>query len=147
MQYIINGCDMWDGKSTTVSKKLLLAFRTMYFAQPSSNHNNERLVKIASRMISTRKSEIMGNIYFIAANHFMGNILDKETDNNNDDDAIDINASTNTPQERKKRFHSTTQQRLFAVGCYCQNFTTKKIDAHYCALLLAGKQTRFKTSY
>ena len=135
MQYIINGCDMWEGESTAVSQKLLLAFQTMYFTQPSSNHNNERLVKIASRIISTGKSEIMGNIYFIAANHFMGNILDEENDNNNDDDdAIDINASTNTPQQRKKRSiqrHNKGFLRLDAIATTLQRKELMNATAHF----------------
>ena len=86
-------------------------------------------------MISTGKSEIMGNIYFIAANHFMGNILDEENDNNNDDDdAIDINASTNTPQQRKKRSiqrHNKGFLRLDAIAKTLQRKELMHATAHF----------------
>ena len=46
-------------------------FLTKYGAHPSTQHNNEKLVKISSRMARTGKNEQNVNYYLIAANGFM----------------------------------------------------------------------------
>ena len=62
---------------------------TCYIAHPSSNHNNERLVKIASRMQQTGESEIMVNIYFIASNGFILECVDREYEYDEFDESED----------------------------------------------------------
>lgn len=93
MNTIKGGLDIW-GTDSVRAIELRQEFKQQYYAHPSSNHNNERLVKIASRMQDTGKSQIKANIYLIAANKFMVNLIDDiptdedDVDSDDDDDFI-----------------------------------------------------------
>ena len=106
MNQIKGGLDIW-GSGSVRANELRQEFKEQYYAHPSSNHNNERLVKIASRMQDTGKSEITANIYLIAANNFIVNLIDDkptgEDDVDIDDDDNDNTPSNNTLEARNKR--------------------------------------------
>ena len=61
---IKSGINIWSGNCEE-SKRIRNTVKCMYSAHASTQHNNERLVKIASRMISTGRKEKMANCYFI----------------------------------------------------------------------------------
>ena len=67
-----------------------------FYAHSSSNHNNERLVKIASRMQDTGRSEITTNIYPIATNIFTVNLIDDIATDDNEDDVDRNNGNKNS---------------------------------------------------
>ena len=46
---IVSGVDIWSDRSA-VAQEIKLKVKTTYGAHPSTQHNNERCVKIASRM-------------------------------------------------------------------------------------------------
>ena len=47
-----------------------------YAAHASTQHNNERLVKLGALMASTGKGEIMASVFVIASNDFMQEYTD-----------------------------------------------------------------------
>jgi hypothetical protein len=67
-----SGLNIWD-KSNTNSNAHLFQKQALqeYAAQASTQHNNERLVKLGAQMASTDKSEIMASVFAIALNDFM----------------------------------------------------------------------------
>ena len=87
---IISGLDIWNSESTE-AKRIKKIAKTFYAAHPSTQHNNERLVKIASRMARTGKKEVTANYFFIAANSFIGDNNDEGTEGNADDGGDDHN--------------------------------------------------------
>ena len=99
---IKNKVDIWKD-DTAIALAGQLEFKVFYLAHPSSNHNNERLVKIPFRMQETGKGETMANVYFIGSNNLITcGIADVETDAADNDDGNDENYNNNA-QNRKKR--------------------------------------------
>jgi hypothetical protein len=76
----VSGLNVWDRTNSNRSSHL---FRKralqQYAAQASTQHNNERLVKLGAQMASTGKSEIMASVFAIASNDFMSEYHDVET--------------------------------------------------------------------
>jgi hypothetical protein len=68
----VSGLDIWD-RSNTICDAHLFRKRALqeYASCASTQHNNERLVKLGAQMASTGKSEIMASIFAIASNDFM----------------------------------------------------------------------------
>ena len=58
-----------------------------YGAHPSTQHSNERVVKIASRAARSEKSEKVANMYLIASNGFVLEYIKEEPENNQEGDA------------------------------------------------------------
>ena len=74
---ILSGADAWGGAAPE-GQRLRATYKLRYAAHPSTQHNNERLVKIASRMAKTGKQEKMANIFFVAANGFIRESTEEE---------------------------------------------------------------------
>jgi hypothetical protein len=77
-----------------------LAIPTLY-AHASTQHNNERLVKLGALMSSTGKSEIMASIFAIASNEFITEHHDDEGE-----DTTDLEIPANQPavaEDKPKR--------------------------------------------
>lgn len=70
---VIAGVDIWNDESD-VATRIKMDIKVKYSAHSSSQHNNERGVKIGSRMARTGKSEVMANYYFVASNGFIAGI-------------------------------------------------------------------------
>jgi hypothetical protein len=72
-QIAVQGLDIWDVAKPTNQNTHLLCQHTLhsYAAHTSTQHNNERLVKLGALMALTGKSEIMASIFAIASNDFM----------------------------------------------------------------------------
>jgi hypothetical protein len=68
----VSGLNIWD-RTTPNALAHLFRQRALqeYAAQASTQHNNERLVKLGAQMASTGKGEIMASIFAIASNDFM----------------------------------------------------------------------------
>jgi hypothetical protein len=96
------GLDIWDATNTTNENAHLLRKGALqeYAAHASTQHNNERLVKLGALMSSTGKGEIMASIFAIASNDFMTEHHDEETD------LVPANqqavASEDAPERRKR---------------------------------------------
>jgi hypothetical protein len=67
----VSGLNIWD-RTTPNALAHLFCQRALqeYAAQASTQHNNERLVKLGAQMASTGKGEIMASIFAIASNNF-----------------------------------------------------------------------------
>ena len=71
LKTIISGTNIWDGQDCEESATIRIIVLTKYGANLSTQHNNERLVKISSRMTTSGKNEQNANYYLIAANGFL----------------------------------------------------------------------------
>ena len=99
---IIGGLDIWNNNSET-AKTIRQTASRCYGAHPSTNHNNERFVKVASRMASTGKQEKMANVYFIASNDYCLQNLQEEI--NNKSNQIDNIASNEFSLDENENDH------------------------------------------
>jgi hypothetical protein len=69
---VVSGLNIWDRMTPNALAHLFCQrYLQEYAAQASTQHNNERLVKLGAQMASTGKSEIMASIFAIASNDFM----------------------------------------------------------------------------
>jgi hypothetical protein len=98
--------DIWDRASDNqtahlIRKKALLE----HAAHCSTQHNNERLVKLGALMASTGKSEIMAGVFAVASNDFMTEFHDSEEEQ---EDSEDDEAAGNDGGEEEQA--SRTQQ-------------------------------------
>jgi len=100
LEEIKKGIDIWNGRSS-IEKDIRLIVLTRYAAHPSTQHMNERLVKIASRMARTGKTEKNANYYLIAANRFIVEPEAGDTDDNDDVD-VDLDESGEYIYKRKR---------------------------------------------
>jgi hypothetical protein len=73
--------DIWEESNVTNENAHLLISQALrlFAAQASTQHNNERLVKLGALMSPTGKSEIMASIFAIASNDFMTEHHDEDT--------------------------------------------------------------------
>jgi hypothetical protein len=78
-------------------------------AHASTNHNNERLVKVATRMIKNGRKEKMANTYFIAANGFTNEEFEYAIYN----EIASITPGINN--NKKKRNRLNLQQKTLAI--------------------------------
>ena len=78
-------------------------------AHASTNHNNERLVKVATRMIENGRKEKMANTYFIAANGFTNEEFEYAIYN----EIASITPGINN--NKKKRNRLNLQQKTLAI--------------------------------
>ena len=80
-QILQNNINIWDLTniySNNIRKQAMMSFG----AHPSTNHKNERLVKVAARTVVGGKQETAANYYFMAMNDFTNDDNDyKETNN------------------------------------------------------------------
>ena len=68
----VSGLDIWDRSNTNCDAHLFRKRALQKYAScASTQHNNERLVKLGAQMASTGKIEIMASIFAIALNDFM----------------------------------------------------------------------------
>jgi hypothetical protein len=74
------GLDIWDDTCTTDKDARLLRSSALqsFAAHASTQHNNERLVKLGALMLSAGKGEIMVSIFAIASNDFITEHHDKD---------------------------------------------------------------------
>jgi hypothetical protein len=83
----VSGLDIWNKANTIITHPNSHLFRKRalqeYAAQASTQHNNERLVKLGAQMASTGKSEIMASIFAIASNDFMQEYHEQESTHQN----------------------------------------------------------------
>jgi uncharacterized membrane protein YciS (DUF1049 family) len=114
---ITHHIDVWEDKTeiaALIRKKAMLVFAS----HPSTNHNNERLVKVASRMIKTGKKERSANSYFIAAN---GYTLEDFDINNNNNNINDIRKRTRLNLcQQTNAFIETTQNKINEYKDACE---------------------------
>jgi hypothetical protein len=98
------GLDIWDEtRSSTNENAYLLRSRALrsFAAHASTQHNNERLVKLGALMSSAGKSEIMASIFAIASNDFITEHHDDEGG-----DTTDLEIPANQPavaEDKPKR--------------------------------------------
>jgi hypothetical protein len=83
------GLDIWDAakpanKNTHLYRRQALR---AFAAHASTQHNNERLVKLGALMASTGKSEIMASVFAIASNDFMQEYTDAKEDTHPEESA------------------------------------------------------------
>jgi hypothetical protein len=82
---VLKGIDIWDRNSnhyySTGAVNARYFGKVLYAAQPSTQHSNERLVKVGSRLGASNRKERTLNAMFIAANNFSLN-------NNYEDDSL-----------------------------------------------------------
>jgi hypothetical protein len=97
------GLDIWDESNTTNKNAHLLHIQALwsFAAHPSTQHNNERLVKLGALMSSTGKSEIMASIFAITSNDFMTEHHDEGT--HLEVPANQPAAAEDEPKQRKRR--------------------------------------------
>ena len=107
---IIGGLDIWNNNSET-AKTIRQTASRCYGAHPSTNHNNERFVKVASRMASTGKQEKMANVYFIASNDYCLQNLQEEI--NNKSNQIDNIASNELSYDEKENDNIFKKKRIY----------------------------------
>jgi hypothetical protein len=72
------GLDIWDTAKPANQNTHLYRREALcaYAAHASTQHNNERLVKLGALMASTGKSQIMASVFAIASNDYMQEYTD-----------------------------------------------------------------------
>jgi hypothetical protein len=89
------GLDIWDEtRSSTNEHAYLLRSQALcsFAAHASTQHNNERLVKLGALIASTGKSEILASIFAITSNDFITGHHDDEGE-----DTADLETTANQP--------------------------------------------------
>ncbi len=83
------GLDIWDRAKPANQNTHLYRRQALraYAAHASTQHNNERLVKLGALMASTGKSEIMASVFAIASNDFMQEYADAKEDTHPEESA------------------------------------------------------------
>ena len=118
--------DIWDRTSDNPTAYLIRQEALLeHAAHCSTQHNNERLVKLGALMASTGKSEIMAGVFAVASNDFMTEYHDSESnesheDSDNEEQTADNNRDneqTTEPMEdeptRRKRGNFRGKKKLF----------------------------------
>jgi hypothetical protein len=111
----VHGLDIWDmskqaNKKTHLYRSHALRF---YAAHASTQHNNERLVKLGALMASTGKSEIMASVFAIASNDFMQEYTDKEETHPVEPVKPTGEAEEDVGPQRRKRGNRKGRKKLF----------------------------------
>jgi hypothetical protein len=117
-QIAVRGIDIWDVALPTNENTQSLRRHALhaYAAHASTQHNNERLVKLGALMASTGKSEIMASIFAIASNDFMQEYKDKEETHQepaNQPAEAPIVAVEEAGPQRRKRGNRSGKKKLF----------------------------------
>ena len=89
IKLIISGVDLWND-ATPASKLMKDMVLSKYSAHPSTQHNNERLVKIGSRMARTGKKAQLANYYLVASNGFIKEYHNDQPREELDDDSPSV---------------------------------------------------------
>jgi hypothetical protein len=94
--------DIWDQESDNQSAHLVRKEALLeHAAHCSTQHNNERLVKLGALMASTGKSEIMAGVFAVASNDFMTEFFDKEEE----EQVSEMEANNNGGEEEQQSTH------------------------------------------
>jgi hypothetical protein len=119
-QIAVQGLDIWDVAKPTNQNTALLQTHALrsFAAHASTQHNNERLVKLGALMASTGKSEIMASIFAIASNDFMQEYTDKEEETHQEEPAnqpaeAPTGADNDDGPQRRKRGNRSGKKKLF----------------------------------
>jgi hypothetical protein len=81
--------DIWDRASDNQTAHLVRQEALLeHAAHCSTQHNNERLVKLGALMASTGKSEIMAGVFAVASNDFMTECHDLEEEQEHGEDEV-----------------------------------------------------------
>jgi hypothetical protein len=109
--------DIWDRTSINNEIAHLLRKEALkeHAAHCSTQHNNERLVKLGALMASTGKSEIMAGVFAVASNDFMTEFHDGDEEQTVDDtgDAEQTRDLTEDEPTRRKRGNYRGKKKLF----------------------------------
>ena len=100
-QILDHNIDIWN--NTSIQSENIRKLAMMSFgAHPSTNHKNERLVKVAATLVQGGKQEMAANYYFLAMNGFT-----------NDDNAFqDTNNQQVTKRKREQKTATTKLKEL-----------------------------------
>jgi hypothetical protein len=76
---VTNSIDIWDQEQTNEKEHLIWKEALLeHTAHSSTQHNNQRLVKLGALMASTGKSKIVAGVFAVASNNFMMEFHDGE---------------------------------------------------------------------
>ena len=111
LKLIICGIYPWNS-TCQHTQHLQVLVMTRYAAHPSTQHLNEFLVKIASRMSRTGKTDRTPNYYLIASNVFLTESIDGGLEEEEDDEADNGQGGF---RYKRKRGHSKGINKLMAI--------------------------------
>ena len=133
MKLTICGIDPWNGRCKD-AKHLKAIVIARYAAHPSTQHLNERLVKIASCMSRTGKIDRTANYYLIASNDFITESiyegLEELEGNEGDNEQLGCGY-------KRKRGHLKGVNKLIAIEKHLEEI---EIDHSALCDLIGGKE-------
>jgi hypothetical protein len=112
----VSGLDIWNTSTTNRHANSYLLRKSAlhaYAAHASTQHNNERLVKLGALMASTGKSEIMVLVFVIASNDFMQEYHKTRQEPANQPAEAQTAEDDNNGPQRRKRGNRSRKKKLF----------------------------------